>query len=423
VAASAWLPALLLARVVTFDVDWAVFRGAGESCRVEFAYGIPYEQLSYRGTDAPEASFTVSLDMCGVETGFREQGSIRKRAGIGSFREAEEARRTLVDEFSVLAPPGRYAVAVAVADSSGRGVVTDTLEVPAFTDRPAMSTLQLGAEVVADTADGSFAVVPNPGRRFSPGALDRLYFYLEVYNLAQDSRPCQVNCWVVRREGRLDDTVVRAPPVFRSKTGTGASAALGVSIDGLQPGRYELLVSAGDSAGDRAAVRGAEFTVSPARTRADATPYRLELTESSRRHYRELQYVATPTELSYYGALSDSGKESYLAWFWQRHDLAEFSRRMDVAEARYARANAAGVRTDRGRVYVTYGEPDAVEQRVMDVEARPREYWHYYQLGHVFIFVDIRGDGNYRLVYSNSPSEQPTGLGQYLTPDEQQQYR
>jgi hypothetical protein len=72
---------------------------------------------------------------------------------------------------------------------------------------------------------------------------------------------------------------------------------------------------------------------------------------------------------------------------------------------------------------VKYGEPDAVEQRVHDVESKPREYWQYYRLGYRFIFIDLRGEGDYRLAFADSPDERGTGLEQYLTPEEQEGLR
>jgi GWxTD domain-containing protein len=235
-----------------------------------------------------------------------------------------------------------------------------------------------------------------------------------------------VVCRVVRLDGPGPDTVVRTPVLWRRKSERSIFAALGISLDGLEPGKYRLVAFADDGAARPGAVQTADFSVVVPEERFGAVEGQTRLvglSESEARHYRELQFIATPAELAYYNSLSDSGREAYLVRFWKRHDLAEFSRRMDVADSRYSAARVRGAQTDRGRIYITYGEPDAVEQRVMEMESRPREYWHYYGPGYSFIFVDIRADGNYRLVWTNSPHEGPTGLTQYLTPEEQEQFR
>lgn len=436
---SALIACFLFARLISFDVDWAVFRGAKDSSRIEFAYGIPYGQLTYSGGDDPQAEFTLSLEMTGIDNGFRESGSFRRRVRIGSFRAAEAGARMAVDQFSVSAPAGRYAVVLTVSDSTGTGSFLDTFEIESFTRIPDISTLQLGIDCITDSLGRVFAVVPNPGRRYrqvtgaahsrqqSGAEAGRIYFYFEVYNLDAQTDSCEVRCRLIRRGTTGDaDTVVRAPVLRRRESGGTMATALGMSIAGLDTGRYELVVIVQEKIGSTPAVRTAEFQVIPAELPAQHTGgvWRLSrLSEAEQRYYRDLQLIATPAELAYYNSLSDSGKEAFLVRFWQRHDLSEYARRMGTADSRYSTAVRRGVQTDRGRIYVTYGEPDGIEQRLMDMESRPREYWQYYRLGYVFIFVDIRNDGNYRLVYTNCPSEPPTGLTHYLTPEEQQQFR
>jgi hypothetical protein len=82
-----------------------------------------------------------------------------------------------------------------------------------------------------------------------------------------------------------------------------------------------------------------------------------------------------------------------------------------------------GFNTDRGRVYVKYGEPDAIEQKVIEAETRPREYWHYYNTGYIFVFIDLSGDANYRLAWTNAKGEPKTGYESYLTVEEQDQFK
>ncbi len=429
----------LIGRLISFDVDWAVFRGSGGSNRIEFAYGIPYAQLTYAGGEEPEAEFTVGVEMLGVGNDFSESGSFRRRARIGSFRAAEAGGRMIVDQFSMTALPGRYAFVLTISDSTGRGIYRDTVEVEDFRESPVISGLQLGIDCVTDSLGRGFAVVPNPGRRFrqvsgnvqvrreSGVEADRIYFYFEAYNLDTRTESCEVRCRLVRQRSTGEpDTVVRSPVLRRRQSGGAMAAALGMSIAGLDTGRYELAVIVQDGSG-RAAVRTAEFRVVPAEVPVAQDAGRGQrlsgLSQTEQQYYRDLRLIATPAELSYYNSLSDSGKEAFLVRFWQRHDLTEYARRMAAADRRYSTAVRSGVQTDRGRVLVTYGEPDEIEQRVMEMESRPREYWQYYRLGYVFVFADIRNDGNYRLVYTNCPTEPPTGLTHYLTPEEQERFR
>jgi GWxTD domain-containing protein len=274
--------------------------------------------------------------------------------------------------------------------------------------------------VVMDTTSGGFSVVPNPGRRFGGEGVDRVYFYFEGYGLDPAADSYEVVTRVLSPEA---DTLVSTGPQVKPRSGTDVSSALGVSVARLDPGEYQLELELSDRHGGSVR-RRAGFRVSGAAEEpGDETPYRLNLTPLEKKYYNRLEYVATATELAYYNALSDSGKEAYLAWFWSRHNLSEFVRRMETANERYRTSTAGGLDTDRGRIYVKYGEPDEVERKVLEVHVRPREYWQYYNQGYVFIFIDITGTDNYRLAWTNSPHETRTGYEGLLTPEEEELYR
>ncbi|MEO0077479.1 MAG: GWxTD domain-containing protein [candidate division WOR-3 bacterium] len=428
---------------IGFAVDWAVFRAEDGRARLEFAYGVPHSQLHHFAVEEGRlaARFVVAFEIVGLDNDHRETGVFGRRASIRSFAEAEAAQRTFVDQFGVTLPPGTYVYRITVAESAGSsqgadsawsGTVVDTVDVPGFSAGMSMSSLQLGADVLADTATGEYVVVPNPSRQYGSiaregaeavGGLDRVLVYFEGYNLIPDTAPYSARCLVVKSRNRTD-TVLAAPPLRRAKSGRTAATVLGVSIDGLDSDAYVLVVELTDMTTGASVSREKEFTVGGAALTARASsPYRLDAGERERKYYRELSFVATPKELAYYRSLPDSGKEAWLAAFWSRRDLAEFARRMELAETRYASGRTAGTRTDRGRVYVKYGEPDAVEQKTLEMDMKPREYWYYYRQGLAFVFVDLRGDGDFRLVYSNSPSEPKTGLESLLTSEEQDQFR
>jgi GWxTD domain-containing protein len=198
--------------------------------------------------------------------------------------------------------------------------------------------------------------------------------------------------------------------------------ALGVSVAGVEPGAYTLGVELTDVATGRSVTGGRDFLLGAVAPEATVAGPALDgLLPLERKYYDQIQYLTTPGQLAYYKALSDTGKGAYLAKFWSVRNLAEFSRRMETADVKYRQPRVAGRDTDRGRIYVKYGEPDAVEQKVIETETRPREYWHYYNTGYLFVFIDIRQDSNYRLAWTNAKEEPKTGFESYLTVQEQEQ--
>jgi hypothetical protein len=62
-----------------------------------------------------------------------------------------------------------------------------------------------------------------------------------------------------------------------------------------------------------------------------------------------------------------------------------------------------GWRTDRGMIYIQYGEPDDVERHPFDMDGfpynAPWQVWRYYSTNREFVFVDRRGSNDYELQY------------------------
>ncbi|HTW92284.1 MAG TPA: GWxTD domain-containing protein [bacterium] len=419
---------LALTGAVDFGADWSAFRAGGDSSRVDFFYAIPYDQLLYTQTDSGlVAQFSVGLDLKGLDNSFHQSGTVFKQARIKSFQEAMSARRSFADGFSVTTPPGKYLFKIAVAETSsaGRteGAREDTIVLRGFTGGLGLSSLEVGSTALNDSATGAISVLPNPTRRFPDTGLEALYVYYEGYNFSPDSNTYLVKAAIIRNRGGKPDTVVRTQPLTKPKHGANVAYALGVSVAGVEPGAYTFGLQLTDVA-TRQSVTGSEGFVlgSPAAEPTAASFSPDSLSPLEQQYYDSLQYLATPLQVAYYKRLSDDGKRAYLAKFWSVRDLSELTRRIVTADGRYQRPKMAGHSTDRGRVYVKYGEPDKVDQKVMEAETRPREYWHYDGTGYYFIFIDLRDDGNYRLAWTNAKGEPKTGYESYLTADEIDQY-
>ncbi len=418
-----------LSGALEFSFDWSAFRAAADSSRVEFFYAIPYDQLLYTQTadSGLVAEFSVRLEFVGLDNGFHQEGTVLKRARIRTFQEAFAAQRNFVDGFSVTAPPGKYRFAIAIAETSSSGQTegtrADTLVLKGFSDDLALSSLQVGSTALTDTATGAVSVIPNPTHRFPDKGLEALYVYYEGYNLSKDGNSYQVRAAIVRSRAGKTDTVVKTPPLSKPKHGTRVAYALGVSVDGVEAGAYTLDLELTDVATRKSVAASRDFVLGSIVPEAAVGLAPDSLSPLEQKYYDQIQYLATPNQLAQYKALSDVGKKAYLAKFWAVRNLREFSRRMETADGRFQRPKVRGFNTDRGRVYVKYGEPDAIEQKVIEAESRPREYWRYYNTGNAFVFIDIRGDANYRLAWTNGKDEPKTGFESYLTIEEQDQFK
>lgn len=122
--------------------------------------------------------------------------------------------------------------------------------------------------------------------------------------------------------------------------------------------------------------------------------------------YREIQFWADQPELRRYQGLTDEGRETFLEDFWRRRDLKEFIARVRHADRQYRLGRNPGRTTDRGRIYITYGPPSDIETFPMNDTWKPLESWLYFDQGYRFLFIDLTGSGNYRILYTNHPREQ-----------------
>ncbi len=74
-----------------------------------------------------------------------------------------------------------------------------------------------------------------------------------------------------------------------------------------------------------------------------------------------------------------------------------FYDRVDYAETNFRNlSGTSGAKTDRGKIYIQNGAPDQIERGV-NSDGKITETWYYQSPKRIFVFVDIRGDGSFRL--------------------------
>jgi len=89
----------------------------------------------------------------------------------------------------------------------------------------------------------------------------------------------------------------------------------------------------------------------------------------------------------------------YLTYLEEARD--EFYKRVTYANQHFS-AGTQGWRTDMGRIYIKYGQPDEVVRNPFRFEGPPEEIWYYYRARYTFFFVDRDGFGRYEIDDSRS---------------------
>jgi GWxTD domain-containing protein len=120
-----------------------------------------------------------------------------------------------------------------------------------------------------------------------------------------------------------------------------------------------------------------------------------------------IRYIASDAEASEMDRLK-APEERRAFWdsFWKRRDptpdtpqneaMDEFYRRVQYANQHFSTAGP-GWKTDMGRIYIIYGQPDEVVRNPFRFEGPPEEIWYYYRERKTYYFVDKDGFGRYEL--------------------------
>lgn len=121
---------------------------------------------------------------------------------------------------------------------------------------------------------------------------------------------------------------------------------------------------------------------------------------------RQVKYIATAEENRRLRGAAVTDREQLFREFWKKRDPSPDTQRNELMEEYYFRVQYSdekysthrpGWETDRGRIYIMYGEPTDIERHPFESGSRPYEIWFYNNLNRRFVFVDYTGFGDYTL--------------------------
>ncbi len=353
----------------------------GDSTRVELLCRVPYvllEPLPHAG-----AGYRLTLDL----TDSSGRTILKRRWSRGVADAAlDDPDGAAVERAAFTGAAGRYVIHASLLDSSSRRVVRLEQPIAALGGAPAVSDLVLAAGLrITDPQDsaggdelrvGAVALAA-PGwpllakRR---GSSQRVAYYFETYRAA--GAPALT----------LSDSAgapVALPPAHELAPGAGL-----LDVAGLPAGNYTATLVVGAERRDAAlrvsdpdAHAGAD---NPADRFGPAGEARLDSL------YAPLIYLMADAERGIYPTLAADGKRRFLRAFWARRDPTpgtprneaeeDFYERIAQANRRFREGGAGqipGWRTDRGRIFLKYGDPDEVLSRPQPGSTLPFEVWKY----------------------------------------------
>ncbi len=425
---------------LTVSADYACFRIADEPALTEVEFSLMLRRHQFTFLPEPDGTWMAEIGLW-IQllnpNGVAVSDTIARYFGC-SVNDTSQASRPDYKVFYAMSlelPPGAYQAKVIALDvySPGDGRRYSELTMPVevrdmSSNDLLLSDLKLAFDIDILERDAERVaedvlvrnyrkVYPDPRGILSPRNRPKLYFYGEIYNLA--FKPGGENFYDIEFRFLTDEeTLVK--DFGRSaypKPGTSSVLATHLDIKDLPEGDYLLELAVIDSVAQARAVARKPFRV---RLMGDDCE---ELTPEEASRMREvILYIARREELETYDELSGCGKWNFLRKFWKRRDPTPQTPYNEFKDRHFQRINYAnekfstklgdktdGWKTDRGRIYIRYGEPDEIERYPSSLERKPIQQWFYYQMpdqGEIFfLFEDEDGFGTYTLVHSSARGE------------------
>ena len=347
---------------------------------------------------------------------------------VSNRKESLQSGIKLFNKLSLLVKPGIYSARIHVIDvvskRNGEAFIDKIVVEPpiknnisiggpifAFNVKPVIDSETVNMRLVRN----NYYIIPNPVSMFSDKDTV-LYLYYELYNLNYDENvPSRVQLTynIIRNDSLYKHLGVRRI----DKPGSSAALAESFEIKNWLTDLYQLEIIAKDMTNNKIDTSLSMFRILSSEEVMLAVdkfqskdPYDgLTLQEK----INLVKYIMNVQEKQALNRLSDVGKNNFLDQYWKdkkpKDRFGEIVTRKNLI-AYYKFANdhfsenedkSDGWYSDRGRVLMSYGQWDQLENREIPMKQDAYEVWWYYGFkeGKVFIFEEKAG--YMRLVHSN----------------------
>ncbi len=431
----------------TGDIDFAVdvsgFRGSEKQTYLEFYLLFRPSEFTleekedriYVASFSVELSITDDHDQVVFNTVHKREYQTDRPVVV--TRRGEE--RVLLEQIAARVDAGSYQANVVVTDlNSGRSgeAIKPFTALPLDSSGLALSSLQLSTRIEKAEEQNRFTknrllVLPNPLRIFEKWAEmpedgsyqpRNMFLYFEIYNLAPDSsgEEAAYHVYPAITSHANEMTFPLPPKRDRRITGTDGLDVIVLDYMTFPEGIYTLEVKVEDAQNGMEASSSAVFEI--VQPPPPPPPVTVLNEEQAKRGRRMLAILADKRERDLYDSLDLEGKTEFLIAFWRMRDptpdtpenesMMVFNERFS-----YAEFQLGGAESDRGSVFIRYGQPEEIVRHDSDNISKSYQVW-YYTEGvdgdpsrtsdggrHFFIFGDRRGVGRFELVHSSARGE------------------
>jgi GWxTD domain-containing protein len=421
---------------IEFDFDYAQFAYDTSSNYVEFYYSFGQRGLAQVKNDSVTLLEGI-LDIEITETSTHELIVDREWKINHEIKDTLDMNKSLVGILNFIIPAGKY-----ICEISGRNSKDSTISrnykeaitVEPFIDSSfAVSNIQFASKILQDSPNknsvfykNSFEIIPLPTSILGENQ-PVLFHYFELYNLQNINAgfPLKLNVSVL--DSRRNVHFQKSKEISRE---TDSRVEVGTVLVNKYPtDTYTIIVSLFDSLKNYSVSSAKKFYVLNPSVEVNDSVYG-EITDVFATQFGAMseeelddlfdksKYIAAAGEIDQYNSLNGKeGKQKFILQFWNQRDtepstpqnefFMEYLKRVEYSNQHFKALGKKGWRTDRGRVFLKYGEPSEIERFPNQIDTKPYEIWYYNEIegGVIFIFADLTNFSDYQLIHSTSRGE------------------
>lgn len=423
-------------------VDFSIFSTPDESNYVETYLLIPSSSVTF-ATDKDSLQFQAKI---GVTILFKQGEKIVQYDKYTLNSPIVAAKEQFTFDVSDLKryalPAGDYEVELSFKDlhkENNNAQITKSLTISPPSQSISLSDIVLVSSFEQTQAKDVYVknglkILPNVAKYY-PASTDKLTFYVETYHtdkLVEHDKFLLV--YSIKRKG--SERIIREIlKVKRQATAPVAVLLAHLDISQLSSGNYEVVVEVRNKKNERIVEKRTAFQRNKPKEDivyegVDVSRTFVENIDAKKLlfYLKALQPLASVGEQNTLRNLRKGTHpklvKQFIYDFWAKRDeddpeaaFLAYKEKIDITDNLYKSAPFEGFETDRGRVFLRYGQPNDKVIGNREATTVPYEIWHYYvvenptaaiprQTNVQFVFYNPNiGDQEYKLIHSTALNE------------------
>ncbi len=422
---------------LNFDFDFARFRYDSTSSYIEIYYNISQSTLKhFVKNDSVFVSAMLNIKIYDSTNAKNAVDNIYQV--VNSFPASDTIQnQNLIGKTSYLLNRGKYSLSISVTDTynadNKKSISDNFIILPYYSNNFMISDIELANNIKQEGADkesyfykNSYEVIPNPVSVYGENN-PLLFYYAELYNLVNEqyNNKLILERLIVDGYGKIVNKKVKE---IKSKSESMVEVGH-LNLMKLPSGNYNLILNLIDTSKNIGITSNKKFylfnknvidTIKYVQKDVDLLTSEFGAMEIDEINvmYEMCKYIASNQEKDQFKTLDSlSAKRDFFFRFWKKRDAIpetpenefknDYYKRVEYANSHFTEFQKNGALTDRGRVYLTYGEPDEIENKPNEVDTKPYQIWYYNSIegGVEFVFADLSGYSQFEMIHSTKRGE------------------